>query len=155
MKPSRQSGFTLVELIMVMVVMGLLAGVALPRLTNRQSQDEVVTRDELKATLRLARQVATSQNQRVCFMRTPIQFVLVYANAAGACQLAGTPVVEPGSGSAKVVDLPAGVVLGGANTVQFNSRGQLVPNAVDQTITVGTAAAPLTVTINRETGFVY
>ena len=29
MKPTRQTGFTLVELILVMVVMGLLAGLAL------------------------------------------------------------------------------------------------------------------------------
>ena len=64
MKPTRQTGFTLVELILVMVVMGLLAGVALPSLTNRQSQDELTTRDELKATLRLARQVATSQTKK-------------------------------------------------------------------------------------------
>ena len=83
-----------------------------------------------------------------------MQFILVYANGAGACQLAGVPVIEPGSGEPKIVPLPSGVALGGANTVQFNSRGQLVPNAVDQTVTIG-AAGGLTVTVNRETGFVY
>lgn len=152
MNRPRQTGFTLVELILVMVVMGLLAGVAVPRLLNRQPEDEMTTRDQLKATLRFARQVATSQNRPVCLMRTAVQFSLVYANGAGACVAGGSPVVEPGTGAALVVNLPSGVLLAGATTVQFNAYGQLVPNAVNQTVTVGTQA-PLT--ISRETGFVY
>ena len=147
----RQAGFTLVELILVIVVMGLLAAVALPRMTNRQSQDEMTTRDELKATLRLARQVASAQNQTVCFMRTAVQFQLVYATAVGACNLGGTPVWEPGSGQPKVVDIAPNVVLSGANTIVFNARGQLVPATANATIAVG-STQPLTV--NRETGFV-
>ena len=148
----RQAGFTLVELILVFVVMGLLAAVALPgALSNRQSQDELTTRDELKATLRLARQVASAQNQTVCFMRTAVQFQLVYATAAGVCNLAGTPVLEPGSGQPKVIELAPNVVLTGANTIVFNPRGQLVPATVNATITVGSTQA---LTINSETGFV-
>lgn len=160
MKPTRQTGFTLVELILVMVVMGLLAGVALPSLTNRQSQDELTTRDELRATLRLARQVATSQGLAVCFMRTAAQWRLVYA-AAGVCNWAGTPVVAPGTQDVTAVgmapdpvlfDLPAGVVLVGNNTIQFDSRGRLVPFAVDANIRVGSSQAFI---VSRETGFVY
>ena len=148
----RQAGFTLVELILVFVVMGLLAAVALPgALSNRLSQDELTTRDEIKATLRLARQVASAQNQTVCFMRTAVQFQLVYATAAGGCNLGGTPVLEPGSGQPKVVELPPNVVLNGANTIQFNVRGQLVPANVNANITVGSTQA---LTINSETGFV-
>ncbi|MGE5452270.1 MAG: Tfp pilus assembly protein FimT/FimU [Acidobacteriota bacterium] len=151
MRPPRQAGFTLVELILVIVVMGLLAGVAVPRLMNNRSQDEVSTRDELKATLRLARQVAVSRNRDVCFMRTPAQFSLVYLNA-GACALGGAAVLEPGTGQPHVVPLPSGVVLAGAATIRFNSRGQLVPNGANLQITVGALPA---LTISRETGFVY
>lgn len=158
MKSSRQTGFTLVELILVIVVMGLLAGVALPGLMNRQSQDEASTRDELKATLRLARQVATAQNRPVCFMRTAAQFSLLYANGAGICNLAGTPVMMVGQPAASafgdpvVVLLPTGVILTGNNTIQFDGRGRLVPNNLDATITVGSTQA---LTVTRETGFVY
>lgn len=152
MSRPRQTGFTLVELILVLVVMGLLAGVALPRLMDHQSQDEVSTNDELKATLRLARQVATSQSREVCFMRTAADFRLVYANTGAPCVLAGPAVSEPGSGVALTVPLPAAVVLSGSTTIRFNSRGQLVPNTVPLSVTVGTMT-PLT--ISRETGFVY
>lgn len=160
MKSTRQTGFTLVELILVMVVMGLLAGVALPSLTNRQSQDEMTTRDELKATLRLARQVATSQGLPVCFMRTAAQWRLVYA-AAGTCNWGGTAVVAPGAQDTAAVgmapdpvlfDLPSGVALVGSNTIQFDSRGRLVPYAVDANIRVGSTQAFI---VSRETGFVY
>lgn len=149
---TRQTGFTLVELILVMVVMGLLAGVALPRLTDHRSQDEMRTRDQLKATLRLARQVAVAQNRPVCFVRTAAQFNLVYATGGGVCSLGGTVLTEPGTGAQALTELPAGVALSGANTLQFDARGRLVPYLAGQSITVGTTAPLL---INHETGFVY
>lgn len=155
MSQPRQSGFTLVELILVIVLMGLLAGVAIPRLTDHQSQDEMSTRDEVKATLRFARQVATSQAREVCFMRTAAQFRLVYANVGAPCVLAGPLVSEPGKGGPFIVDLPltSTVTLAGSTaTIRFNTRGQLVPNTVSPTVTVG-SLPPLTVSL--ETGFVY
>ena len=152
MKYARQTGFTIIELVLVLVVMGVLAGLAIPSLTNRQSQDEISARDDVKSTLRTARMLAMAQGQRICFMRTVTDYVLVYANAAGACVLAGTRVKDPITNQDVVGSIPNGVILTGANAVQFSGRGQLIPSTTDQTITVGSTQF---LTVNRETGFVY
>lgn len=148
----RQAGFTLVELIFVIVLMGLLAAVGAPSLSHRRTQDEMTVRDELKATLRYARQVALAQNRSVCFMRNVIDFRLVYAPPVGACNAAGVPVLESGSGEPKVVVLDdLGVTINGPVTLMFNARGQLTAPTPVVTFTVGTSMA---LNVNRETGFV-
>ncbi|MDE2593084.1 MAG: prepilin-type N-terminal cleavage/methylation domain-containing protein [Burkholderiales bacterium] len=151
MKP-RQRGFTLTELILVIVVMGLLAGVAIPRLNNRQSTDEMAVSDTLKGMLFTARKLAMSQRRPVCFVRNAAtsQMALVYFAAGAGCAWLNPAVIEPGTGKAFVVDLPTGIVFSNASAVQFTTRGQLSPN-VTTTITVGST----NVTIIGETGFSY
>ena len=155
MRHARQTGFTLVELILVIVVMGLLAGIALPSLMDRQSLNEVAVTDQVRVLLRLAQKVAVTQNRDVCFMRTAADLRLVYP-VGGACSLTGNPVIDPGSGddlgSPGNIPLAAGVVITGNTAVRFNGRGQLVPNTANLAITVG-GQPPWN--IAKETGFVY
>lgn len=147
---SRQRGFTLTELILVIVVMGLLAGIAVPRMTNRQSLDEVTVRDTVKGMLYTGRMLAMAQRRDVCFVRNAASLYLVYYGA-GPCSPINPAVVESGTGAGYVVEIPPGVVLAGSNTIRFTARGQLSPNA-NQAITVGSTTA---VTIVGETGFSY
>lgn len=152
MSRRRQKGFSLVELILVIVIAGLLAAVGAPHLANNQAQNQTTVRDELKATLRYARQVALAQNRTVCFMRNAIEVRLVYAPAAGPCNFAGVAVLESGSGQPKVVELDdLGVTITGSVIVMFNSRGQLISPTPVVTLTVGTT---MVLNVNRETGFV-
>ncbi len=50
----KQSGFTLVELVIVMILLGLLAAFVIPRLTSKSSFEEHAVRDQLISRLRLA-----------------------------------------------------------------------------------------------------
>ena len=62
----RQRGFTLVELVMTMIIIGILAVVALPRFDLLRGFDEIGYRDQVKATLEYARKSAVAQRRYVC-----------------------------------------------------------------------------------------
>lgn len=62
----QNSGFTLVELVMTMVILGILAVMAIPRLTNLTSFDEATYRDSVVSILSLGRQRAIAGRRYVC-----------------------------------------------------------------------------------------
>lgn len=138
-------GYTMVELIVVMLIITVLAAVAMPRLTDRGALQERGFRDQLKAMIDHARKRAVAQQREVCVLIDAVQARAVYV-AGGACA-PGQPVAEPAGNSPFVLVVPAGVSPGGSAVLRFNSRGQPVPNAAQQ-VTLGTLA----LTISRETG---
>lgn len=138
-------GFTMIELVVVMVVMGILSALAAPRLVQRSALSERGVSDRVKSLLRQARGLAIAQQRDVCVLLAVPQASAVYV-AAGACA-AAQAVQDPVGGGPLVVEVPADVLLGGATTVRFNARGQLVP-AANLNVTVGAQ----TLTVYRETG---
>lgn len=64
--PADARGFTLPELIALLVVIGVLAAVALPKLDLGRPLRDEAWRDEVLAALRLARQTAVSHRRLVC-----------------------------------------------------------------------------------------
>ncbi len=141
----RARGFTMVELVLVMMLMGILASVAVPRLTQRSVLQERGVQDQLRGLLRTSRQLAVTQGRDVCVVLTPNRASAAYT-VAGACSTAAA-VGGLGGEATLAIDLPPGLTLGGASLVRFNSRGQLVP-AADRVISVGS----LSLTVSRETG---
>ena len=135
----------MIELIVVMLVMGVLAAVAVPRLTDRSAIQERGAQDQLRGMLTHSRKLAVTQQRDVCVLLTPTQASAVYVTA-GACSAAAA-VAAPGGQGAYVIAAPLGVSFSGATLVRFNPRGQPVP-ALNQIINVGTLA----LTVNRETG---
>lgn len=137
----------MVELVVVMVVMGVLSAVAAPALMQRSALTERAVTDRLKSLLRQSRGLAIAQQRALCVLVAPPQARVVYA-PAGACNPA-LPVADPLGAGALVVDLPPGVVLGGALQVRFNSRGQPVPAA-----SVSFSVGAQTLMVHLETGAV-
>jgi MSHA pilin protein MshC len=145
---SGQHGFTVVELVVVLMLIGLLAALAAPRLTDRSALQERGVQDQLRGLLRSARQVAVTQEREVCVLLAAAQARAVYG-VGGGCPLTN-PVSGHGGEATLALQLPPQLAMGGATLVRFNARGQPVP-ATDQVITVGS----LSLTVSRETGLVF
>ena len=139
----------MVELVMVLVVMGVLASVALPRLTDRRALQERGFLDQVRSLLQHSRKVAIVQRRSTCVLMTPAAVSAYYDNGAG-CNAASVPLATPGSTDPFTLAVPNGVVLGGVAQVRFATTGQPNPN-VDHIVTVGGN----TYTVSRETGVVF
>ena len=138
----------MIELVVVMLLMGLLAAIAVPRMSDRTALQERGVQDQLRSLLRSARQVAVTQEREVCVLLAPGSARAVYV-AAGNCSVAN-PLAGHGGEAALALQLPPQLGLGGATQVRFNPRGQLVP-AADRVITLGAQ----TLTVSRETGLAF
>src|ERR1019366_1189870 len=79
-----QRGFTLIELIMVMVIVGILAVVVAPRFFDTNVFKSRGFADQVQASLRYAQKEAIAQRSNVCVAMTTSTITLTIANASGA-----------------------------------------------------------------------
>lgn len=154
-----QAGFTMIELIMVLVLMGILATVALPRF-NFSGFDEVGFRDKVRATLEFARKSAVAQRRITCValagnnLTLTIDDVTPETAGAGACprQLTLPAADAACGGPTNAVCAPAGVALAGPAALSFDALGRPSAGAV-YNIAGGTVNQ--TITVEAETGYVH
>lgn len=146
----RTAGFTLVELVTILVVAAILAAIAAPRFFNRLSFEERGFRDQSIAAVRYAQRVAIAERRNV--------FVVIGENQLQLCYDAGcaTPLLNPGMGTAFDITTPDGVSLAPEGTISFNGLGQpaaVLPLTLPLTVTVG-GADNMTFIVQQETGYV-
>jgi MSHA pilin protein MshC len=144
-------GFTMVELILVIVVAGILAAVAVPRMVGRTGFDARGFADQLAATVRFAQKLAVAQRRDV--------FVQLTASDATLCYSATTPCTAPnrapGPGGEKpyTVSAPGGVAIAPAMALGFSAGG--VPDIAAQLDIQVSGAGTHHVWVEQETGYVH
>ena len=151
--PHRPSGFTLIELVTIMLIIGIMAVVVLPRFDLLKGFNEVGYRDKVKATLEYARKAAVAQRRHV---RVSVAGNGLSLDIANADPDNGFPAAFP-----RTLTLPGstnntGTLTSSVNPLVFDALGRPL-NAAGSAITVAATytASGNTITVEAETGYVH
>lgn len=142
-------GFTMVELILVIVVAGILASVAAPRMLGRTGFDTRGFADQVAATVRFAQKLAVAQHTDVHVRLTASDVTLCYDAACAT--------LAPGPGGEKpyTVSTPNGVAIASpVPTLDFDAGGRPVNLAARLDIQVN-GSGTHHVFVEQETGYVH
>lgn len=144
------SGFTLAELVVVMLIIGVLAVAVIPRFVDRQTFDSRGFYDQTLAALRYAHKAAIAQRRTVCvgFGANSVTFTIASAAGSSTCD---ADLTGPAGDSPFQITAATGVAYTGTpSNFRFNGAGQA---SVGQTLQVSGEAS--TITVERETGYVH
>ncbi len=145
-KPAAR-GFTMIELTVVIVIVGILAVVAVAKLSGVDAFEVQGFFDSTKSAVRFAQKLAVAQRTNVVVVVNATSVSVCYTNPG-----CGSPVTDPTTGQAMTLSAPDGVSLTGPASVSFDGLGRATPGG---TIMVNGAGISRSLTIEQETGYAH
>jgi MSHA pilin protein MshC len=137
-------GFTMIELIVVMIMVGILAVTVMPRFAEQSAFQERGFQDETRTLLRFAQKTAIAQRRNVCVALNATGVTLRIDNstpADGSCDIALAPPAAPRGGNGLTPSIAS-----------FNFRPL---GDTDQSANITAAIAGTTITVDFKTGYVF
>jgi MSHA pilin protein MshC len=146
-----QQGFTLVEMITIVVIGGILAVAALPRFFDKNVFDSRGYYDQVLSTLRFAQKAAIAQRTTVCVVDTATEIGLYAANCTTPLNvLVSQRCATNGTDYRNRICAPNGVQITSAHgSLSFTALGATPAPA--RVYTVG----GMSITVEAETGYVH
>jgi MSHA pilin protein MshC len=139
--PARAAGFTMVELVVVMILIGVLAAIGIPRLMGDKNMEGAVFGDQVVSGLRRAQKIATGHRRVVCASVGP-KAVIVRLNDCGSAGLAVTGLTDDDYATTD------SVLTIKPTTLYFQPDGRITTDAAGTAAT--TAAIDITGNINGQ-----
>jgi len=164
LSPQIQRGFTTVELIVTMILIGILSAVAIPRMNLISGFDEIGYRDQVIAALEFARKSAVAQRRSVRVQASGSALIFSIdscypegnATSTPACaSLVGTfprNLVLPGGSSNQISPRGATSLTAAPATLVFDPLGKATATSYIYTITGGSS---YNITVDAGSGYVY
>jgi MSHA pilin protein MshC len=156
---SRGRGFTMVELIVVMVLMGILAAIGIPKIMGNSSFSPLALHDQILTAMRYAQKTAVSHRRVVCATQPNIYTInFNIASAPGATSCGTIVLVNP-------IDItvsgatPVTYTDNFGSTLFFQPDGTITADLAGTTprsgaISINGEGATYTIRIDGETGYV-
>ncbi len=150
----RESGFTLLELVVVLVILGVLAVIVLPRLTEGSFRSAAFA-EQVSAAFRYAQRLAVATGCEIeVQVNSGSNDYAVRRRADGSDTSCGTTgaftlgITSPAGGGAFAATATGGVTVSQGLTLRFNAQGLPTPNG--GTVIVGGRS----IVIEADTGHV-
>jgi type II secretory pathway pseudopilin PulG len=152
---NRETGFTLIELVMIMVILGLISVYAVPRFTMGIFDARSAAQEFVEA-IRYAQEMSMAHSG-------DMDYGITFTTTGYTVSKGGAPVPDPLTSGSSYASSWSGITLSQGGVISFNSRG--VPtcsgglaacSAVSNSnVTVNAVAGgeSVTVTIERYTGY--
>jgi MSHA pilin protein MshC len=152
-RAARHDGFTLIELVMVIVLVGILSAVAMPRFASRDGYDVAGFAEDARGVLRYAQKMAIAQHRNVSVnLDASGRAISPCFDTVYPC---ASPIPDPTGGSA--LRLTPATTIAFATTISqltFDWRGSPNGTALTLTVSPNSGGTASTVIVDGDTGYV-
>lgn len=138
----KTQGFTFVELIVTILIVGILSAYIAPRFFSTSTFEQRATSDEIISSIRRAQQLSMTRGESYMFVLSATNYSVQKSD--------GTDIRHPDGSATSSKTFHDGNLTVSPITIRFNSLGRPIPNNT-QTIPIGA----VTITIEQETGYAH